>query len=332
MLHRLLQVLGTHFWLKERTKRPMLLEGHNDVFSLIQAVEGTRASTVDVDGDERRSSPFDPIVKPAVTEPKASERLAAKQKLQERKDLERWIDEHRLEQPIQDYLVAFSDKFIVSTRLERLLGETSPREDSAKEITELRHSSAVCAKSVLILSHQRCYRMNMSADSQGRSQQDSVRRRRYWRSSGKPTRRARSSAATKPSRRWSKACPPKRCSSKLASRCVDSLHTGRGQGILQSPQHRHDVAVRSISSQHVPAEETRRGRAGRSSPRSGAMGDAGSRGCVSRAASDECVRRGTQPPADRRALLQREPSDSAGFPRTHKDRSDQCRDVDRVLR
>lgn len=88
-------------------------------------------------------------------QPKASERLAAKQQQQEKKDLEQWIDEHRVQPPIHAYFVAFSDKFVKDTRLQQLLDASSRNaDDSVKETTELRHSCAVSAKSTFSTSFQ----------------------------------------------------------------------------------------------------------------------------------------------------------------------------------
>ncbi|TYZ57216.1 hypothetical protein PybrP1_011166 [[Pythium] brassicae (nom. inval.)] len=72
--------------------------------------------------------------------------IYAKQKLQEQQELEQWIEEHRRHPTICDYFAAFSDKFVNGVRLERCFDESSPGEKDAKEITELRYSSAVCAK------------------------------------------------------------------------------------------------------------------------------------------------------------------------------------------
>lgn len=145
-----LQVLCASFWSKETKRRPALLVGHNDIFALLQSttrlMKDTTAKNAEADKAIEASS-LDRDAKLPVHEAKASVRLAAKQKLQERRELEKWIDEHRQQPPIRDYFAAFSDKFVTSVRLERLLSESTPGEKDAKEITELRYSSAVCAKS-----------------------------------------------------------------------------------------------------------------------------------------------------------------------------------------
>lgn len=132
--------------MKESKKRPTLLAGHHDIFALTQRNLHPR-EPIEV------KKPFDPVVDketvpPPPLQPKASERLAAKQKLQGLKALENWIEEHRQQPAIDDYFVAFSAKFVSDSRLKRLLEISRPSADDVKLITELRYSTAVCTQSM----------------------------------------------------------------------------------------------------------------------------------------------------------------------------------------
>lgn len=140
------QCISASFWAKESKKRPTLLAGHKDIFSLVQKKSEQMREPIEV------KKPFDSVVdKDAapspVLQPKASERLAAKQKLQELKVLEKWIEEQRQQPVIDDYFVVFSNKFVSDSRLKRLLEIARPSVDDVKLITELRYSTAVCTKS-----------------------------------------------------------------------------------------------------------------------------------------------------------------------------------------